>query len=246
MNCTRSRDAIQELVDGTLGPIRVAELEQHLDECPACRALADDLRRLRDTAASLDRPQPPDHVWLQIAGRLRQEGRVQDLPAATVRRRPQYHWPQYRWLAAAAALLLVVGASALYLIPRFTQQPAIQNDAGNAAAGDVVQSGVEDLKLAEKLLQSGIQKLKEGAGTSDQALPPDTVRELERNLEILNLAIADSSAAVQRDPQNVAARSSLFDLLQQKATLIRDTMTLMNEMRKGNAAGAAQVFEGKS
>ena len=82
MTCTRSIDDIQALVDGTLGPIRAAELERHLDECDDCRALADDLRRIRDVAETLGDPAPPDHVWLQIAGRLRQEGRVHD------RRRP--------------------------------------------------------------------------------------------------------------------------------------------------------------
>ena len=68
MNCTRSHGDIQALIDGTLGPIRVAELEQHLDQCDACRALANDLRRIRDLADTLDEPVPPDHVWLQIAG----------------------------------------------------------------------------------------------------------------------------------------------------------------------------------
>src|SRR5688500_15758911 len=76
MNHDRYRDAIQELADGTLGPLRRAELQQHLDECPACRRLADDMRRIRELAQSLERPAPPDRVWLQVAGRLRQEGRI--------------------------------------------------------------------------------------------------------------------------------------------------------------------------
>ena len=115
MNCTRSTDDIQALIDGTLGPIRAAELEQHLDECAPCRALADDLRRIRDLADTLGDPQPPDHVWLQIAGRLRQEGRVHDQPAPVATRRQQYVW-----LAIAATLVLAVGASLLLLIPQFT------------------------------------------------------------------------------------------------------------------------------
>ena len=44
--------------------------------------------------------------------------------------------------------------------------------------------------------------------------------------------------------QNSAARTSLFDALQRKISLLQDTIVLMNEMRKGNAAGAAQVVEG--
>ena len=125
MNHERYRQAIQELADGTLGPIRRAELELHLDECESCQRLADDLVRIRDLAASLEPLAPPDRVWLQIAGRLRQEGRIVSTPlAATTRRLAP--------LALAASLLLVVGASLYVLYPR-NAAPAGQ-DAGNAAA----------------------------------------------------------------------------------------------------------------
>jgi hypothetical protein len=112
------------------------------------------------------------------------------------------------------------------------------------AAADPVQSGVEDLRQAERLLQSGVAKLKDGLGSDQQALPPDTEQTLNSNLQILDQAIAESSAALQREPQNVAARNSLFDALQRKIALLQDTIALMNEMRKGNAAGAAMVGEG--
>jgi hypothetical protein len=239
MNCTRSREAIQDLVDGTLVPIRAAELEQHLDECPACRALADDLRRVRDTAAALDSLRPRDHVWLQIAGRLRQEGRVHDTTPAVAPRKLQY-----AWLAIAAALIIAVAAS-LMLIPfgRPTT-PAPETAAqGNASVGDTVQSGVEDLKQAERLLQNGIAKLKEGLGSDQQGLPVEAMRTLDQNLQIIDQAISDSSAALQQEPTNVAARNSLFDALQRKISLLQDTIALMNEMRKGNAAGAAQLVD---
>ncbi len=49
---------------------------------------------------------------------------------------------------------------------------------------------------------------------------------------------------MKKEPQNVAARESLFEALQRKISLLQDTITLMNEMRKGNAAGVAQVVEG--
>jgi hypothetical protein len=241
MQCSRSRDAIQELVDGTLGPIRAAELEQHLETCPSCRALADDLRRVGDVASTLEVQAPPDHVWLQIAGRLRQEGRVHDRPQP-LRSAGQH----YAWLAIAAALLLAVGASLMVVVSRMgstaPQQPGAA--AGNAGVTDSVQSGVEDLRKAEQLLQSGLAKLKEGMGSDTQALPVAAATTLDNNLQILDQAIAESSAALQQEPQNVAARSSLFDALQRKISLLQDTISLMNEMRKGNAAGAAQLVDG--
>jgi anti-sigma factor RsiW len=245
MNCTRSHGDIQALIDGTLGPIRVAELEQHLDQCDACRALANDLRRIRDLADTLDEPVPPDHVWLQIAGRLRQEGRVHDrlVPVATGHRQLR----QPLWLGIAAALVLAVGASLLLLLlPQFTGSTTGPGatEQGNAAGADAVQSGVEDLRKAERLLQSGVAKLKEGLGSEDQSLPIDMAGTLDRNLQILDQAITESSDALQKEPQNVAARNSLFEALQRKISLLQDTITLMNEMRKGNAAGVAQIVEG--
>jgi hypothetical protein len=241
MTCPRAKQDIQDLIDGALGPIRRGELEQHLDQCPACRALFDDLQQLRDAAASVDSLQPPDHVWLQIAGRLRQEGRVHDRPKPI----PSRH-AHYVWLAVAAALVLAVGASLVYVVVP-DNPPGADRSAGasgNAAATDTVQSGVEDLRQAERLLQSGVAKLRDGLGSDGQALPAPVAATLESNLKILDQAIAESSAAVQAEPQNVAARDSLFDSLQRKISLLQDTIALMNEMRKGNSAGVAQVVEG--
>ena len=239
MTCTRSREDIEALIDGTLAPIRAAELEQHLDQCEACRGLERDLRRIRDAAEALGDPEPPDHVWLQIAGRLRQEGRVHDQPGPVVTGRHQYVW-----LAIAAALVLAVGTSLVLLMPQFTGSTPARTAQGNPAGTDAVQSGVEDLRQAERLLQSGVAKLKEGLGSEDQGLPKDMAGTLDRNLQILDQAIAESSDALQKEPQNVAARNSLFEALQRKISLLQDTITLMNEMRKGNAAGVAQVVEG--
>jgi anti-sigma factor RsiW len=237
MSCTR-RAEIQDLVDGTLGRFRAAELQQHIDSCDECRALLRDLEKIRGAAQSLDAMAPPDHVWLQIAGRLRQEGRVADRPSAQPSNRHQY-----AWLAIAAALVLAVGASLFVVFPRQrASSGSVQQS--NAAASDAVQSGVEDLRQAEQLLQSGVSKLKEGLGSDEQALPAAVTATLDSNLQILDQAIAESSTALQREPQNAAARNSLFDALQRKISLLQDTIALMNEMRKGNAAGVAQVVEG--
>ena len=59
MACSKYLNSIQELVDGTIGSIRRAELEMHLDECEGCRALREDLQRIHDAAAALPPLEPP-------------------------------------------------------------------------------------------------------------------------------------------------------------------------------------------
>jgi Putative zinc-finger len=244
MNCARHRQAIQELVDGTLGAIRKAELEQHMDQCARCRALLADLLQIHDLAGALDRPAPPDGVWLQVAGRLRQEGRVQ--PPPPIERTRTSHLALF---AIAAGLILAIGTSLVLLLPILqsedAQPPATQAaGTGNAAGDQPVQSIEDHFRLAEQHMQTGIAKLEEAAKADESAIDPQTAAMLKKNLEMIDQAIAESRAALKAEPQSTIARDSLFNALRRKVSLLQDTVALMNEMRKGNAAGAAQVIEG--
>ena len=252
MQCSQYRESIHELVDGTIGPIRRAELERHLDECADCRALAEDLRVIEDTAASLDPLEPPDGVWLQIAGRLRQEGRLAAPPLAA----PAASRRHVALLALAAALVLTVGASILMVVPRWRDDtttsrlatpsaPAAQPS--NAPAEVAVESVEEEFRLAEQHYQNAIAKLEQAARLDQPAanattLDAQTAAMLQKNLQVIDQAIAESRAALRAEPQSAPARDSLFDALRRKVALLQDTIALMNEMRKGNSAGAAQIL----
>jgi anti-sigma factor RsiW len=239
MGCAQYLNSIQEMVDGTLGAIRRSELEQHLEACDACRALLDDLQRVRRAAAALPSAPPPDRVWLQIAGRLRQEGRIADAPPAPRRR-------GYAWLAVAAALLVATAGSLFVLYPR--SQPAAPasvaaaRPAGNAVDARTVETVQHEVEAAQKNYETAIAHLEDIAKANRQLLDPQTARTLDKNVAITDMAIADSSAAVKSEPTSVAAREALFDSLRQKAALLQDTIALINEMRKGNNAGAAEVL----
>jgi anti-sigma factor RsiW len=245
--CERYADAIHDLVDGTLGPIRRSELQIHIDQCEGCRAFLADLERIRDLAGSLDRPAPPDRVWLQVAGRLRQEGLVRT-PASGPRPARAY----YTLLAIAAALLLAVGASLLVLLPtvRGSRQPSVRAATGqpsqsNAPAARTVQGDIAaEFRLAEQHYQAAIAKLEEAARTDQTSIDPQTAAMLQKNLQVIDQAIAESRAAFQGEPSSAPARDSLFEALKRKVSLLQDTIALMNEMRKGNAAGAAELVDG--
>jgi anti-sigma factor RsiW len=246
------RESIQELIDGTIGAIRRAELERHLAECAECRSFLADMEAIRQTAGALDPLEPPDGVWLQIAGRLRQEGRVQPPPA-----RPQRS-PRYAMLAIAATLVLAVGGSTVALLTRYRSNTAAPPTAattaatppsGNANADLAVESVEAEFRLAEQHYQNAIAKLEQAARLDQAArdgntLDAQTAAMLQKNLQVIDQAIAESREAVRSEPLSAAARDSLFDALRRKVALLQDTIALMNEMRKGNSAGAAQIVDG--
>jgi anti-sigma factor RsiW len=243
MACEQYLNSIHEAVDGTIGPIRRAELELHLDQCEACRALRDDLQRIHDAAAALPTLDAPDGAWLQIAGRLRQEGRISAAPAA----RPRRHYAG--WLAAAAAVILAAGSAVLLLTQRSapsgtTPAPVSSPTAtapGNAANGKSVEAVTSEVETAQQQFEKAIADLEKVVKTNQQALDPGTSQTIDKNLGIIDQAIAENRVAVKTEPANVAARETLFEALRQKVSLLQDTITLINEMRKGNNAAAAQL-----
>ena len=109
-----------------------------------------------------------------------------------------------------------------------------------AATGDIA----EEFRLAQEHYQNGIAKLEEATKNYENAIDPQTAATIQKSMQVIDQAIADSSAGVRSEPTSMAARDSLFDALKRKVALLQDTIALMNEMRKGNAPGAAQLVEG--
>jgi anti-sigma factor RsiW len=234
--CEQYLNAIGDLVDGTLGPLRRAELVLHLETCDRCRALVTDLQRIAEGARALDTLPPPDRVWTSVAARLQAEGRL----------RPAARWGfgrHHTALALAAALVLAIGASLVFLIPADEGSGEPEPATAAAPAGvfeDPVQGVASELALTERHFQNAIEQ----ATRPDVLVSPETAAVLQKNLLVVNQAIAESRAALEANPDSTPARQSLYDALRQKIQFLQDTIALMNVMRQGDAIGAAELVEG--
>ena len=106
-----------------------------------------------------------------------------------------------------------------------------------------------EFRLAEQHYQNAIAKLEQAARLDQTEARQESERArsqtaamLQKNLHVIDQAIAES-ARPPRATRERAARNSLFDALRRKVALLQDTIALMNEMRKGNSAGAAQIVD---
>lgn len=235
MTCEDLLAVLDDVAEDRLAPGLRPSVEAHLTECRRCRVLAADLRRIRETAAALERHRPPDGVWARLATRLEQETRGAATPERT-------RLPGSAWLAMAATLLLSV-AGAVWFLQGWTRGP---EPAGNAAAANLVESVEAELREAEAHYAKAIDGLEQIAQAQQDVLDPDTAETLRRNLALIDQAVADSRAALRVQPDSRLARASLFEALRRKVSLLQDTVALMNEMRKGNETGAARLAEGLS
>ena len=140
-------------------------------------------------------------------------------------------------LAAAAVLVLVTMVGFRYA--RGTREPA------TTAAPDA-QTIATELALAEEHYQKAINGLEQIANAEKGALDPRTAATLQKNLAVIDQAISESRAALRTQPNSEPAQQSLIESFKSKIALLQDTVALINEMRKGNDAGAARILKEKS
>ena len=231
---------LNDYVDAALGRGERAEVERHLATCPDCRRIVDDLRELGQRVSSLEPMQPPARAWRRIERELRRAversaaveprgGRA----AATARslRSPIV------WLAAAAVLVLCTMVGLRLAAPGRGRTPTLAPDA---------QSIVNELALAEEHYQKAINGLEQIANAEKGSLDPSTAATLQKNLAVIDQAITESRAALKTQPNSEPAQQSLLESFKSKIALLQDTVALINEMRKGNDAGAARILKEKS
>jgi anti-sigma factor RsiW len=241
---------IHDYLDDALDVRARTELERHLAGCAECRRLVDDLREIRKAFASLkdDLREPPVRAWgrLERAIRLEHESRSTQSPQSSQRElapRAQRALRSMPWLAAAAALIL---ATAVGLQFRGSRRPASSTATPGAsvASGEAAQAVEAELRAAEEHYTKAITGLEQITKTEQGALDPGTAATLQKNLAVIDQAISESRAALRTQPASEPAQESLVENFKAKITLLQDTVALINEMRKGNDAGAARIVSG--
>lgn len=241
MNCQGTQEALGACVDGTLAADERRQVEAHLRGCAACATLAADLGRVRQLAGSLDRLQPPAAAWGRIAREVGAPGAGMPAPA------PRLWRTAFVPLAAAACVLLAVVIGLVLRQARTAPAaPAATTTATPAqpvAERPELKTVADELTLAEQHYSNAIAGL-ETLANDRQVLDPQVAAELQKNLQVIDLAIDQSRAALRAQPASEPAQQSLFEAFRTKVGLLQDTIALINEMRKGNQAEAARIAEG--
>jgi len=237
--------AINDYVDGTSDPFERNAVETHLAACEACRLLVDDLREIKRATGTMELRQPPVRAWGRIerAIKLEQAEKKGSFPlfgGSDWRKRVTTPY----WLAAAAALLLAAFVGLRYLPGRGQAGNGaadVETSASAIRAADAIES---ELRLAESHYENAIKGLEAAAKSDEDALDPSTAATLQKNLAVIDQAISESRAAMRAQPASEPAKQSLIENFKTKIALLQDTVALINEMRKGNEAGAARIVSG--
>ncbi|HET9152052.1 MAG TPA: zf-HC2 domain-containing protein [Gemmatimonadales bacterium] len=203
MTCEQTRDLLDRYVAGALVPEERADIERHVQDCAACRADLEAAAALAAPVAGLSRQiPPPADLWPGIARRI--------TPPA---------WRR-RTLAAAAALFLMAGSSLLTIaVLRRGTAPQTVISASPAVVQLIDAEYAPRAQALEAIL----------AGERDK-LAPATIATVERNLAVIDRAIAESRAALARDPGNPDLRALFRTSQAQKVALLEQATRLAHEL----------------
>ena len=248
MTCDDVQRALDAQLIGRLGRAEAEALDVHLAGCPECQAAVEDALRLQAELRLIGTEGPPARTWDRIVARLESDPAFERVAAAAVAAEQRRRRVDWRWLALAATLVVLIGGSLFVLRQTLgpaaapIQAPAVAGASGSQ--GDLVTSIEGELDLAAKHYENAIAGLERVASESDTPIDPAVMATVRENLQIIDEAIDDSRQALRSDPQSQLAQESLFDAFRRKVALLQDTIALMNEMRKGNPGRATAIASG--
>ena len=242
-DCDLMCERLAAYIEGDLTPDEQAHAEQHLSECESCAEALVELRAIAGEAAQLPLLFPSRDLWAGIEARISTPVTVIDSAVARARRAPRREW-QY---AIAAAALIAVGAGGTWLLAVrpgvtaapvgtvATNTPPRQPDSlrspsvAPAAASPVATSGVpvsnasahKKEMSATRVYDHEISLLDSLVYARRESLDPKTLQIIEHNLRIIDKAIAESRAALSKDPNSPLLTNQLDNVLGSKVELLR-------------------------
>jgi hypothetical protein len=203
-----------QLADGTLGSDNLTRVHEHLRICDACAA---DVGRLISflTLVHSGRTSTPmsEDLWPTIRTRI-ERTKVVSMPASSPTA-PAIRRGWTLWVVGAAAVLLI--AAAIAVRHRGVDS---SGDETRLAAGDsdvAIIAVMDSTRAYEQEAQSLLNKLE----LQRAMLRPDTRAALDRDLHVVDAAIAELKDAIARDPNNPALRQLLASSYRQKVNLLK-------------------------
>jgi anti-sigma factor RsiW len=245
---------LHDYADDALASRDRAEVERHLDGCGECRQLVADLRELHRRIRALPPLEPPARAWRAIERAVRQDvvrpGDAWSAPpsrgeggrAARAARYVRQQWGP--WLAVAAVLLIAAAATMRLFAPAPSVRAPAASPTASGDSRDLAQSVQSELEQAVSHYQKAVNTLEQIKNSEKGALDAQTAATVEKSLATVDQAISESRAALKAQPNSEPAQQSLLESFKTKISVLEDTVTLINEMRKGNDAGAAKVISG--
>ncbi len=217
-------DQLSDYVDGALGPGDAAAVDRHVHACARCARDLARLRALLAAAAALPRVvEPPATVWPAIRASL-EARKVASLPSVRARTAPARAIGT-PWMIAATVLVVASGAVAVGRNVARESSPRVDSAARvSAASGSTLAAAAIERRYAPTL-----DELAASLRAANGPAPRKSIPAVDRSLRIVDSAIAETRAALVRDPGNREIADLLSANYEKKLDLLKRASELTSE-----------------
>ena len=251
MTCDQFASALADYLESDVSEATRVAVETHAASCAECGALLADLRELRVKAAALPTRAPERDLWAGIAARI--ETPVVEISSSGQSdgwSRRHARKMSRVWMGLAAAGLVAVTATITHQLTKQSVRapvpvavvkpaaPALKTDTP-VVAGPSVPSAIDSPSTAvvavanpavanpaEKPYDAEIARLRAIVAQRRSTLDTATINVIDRNLKIIDDAIAQCRMALRKDPASRFLMQSLNDALDSKIQLLRSAAAL--------------------
>jgi len=212
-------------VDGDLSDTERRRVEEHLDGCGRCRRVVRDLESLADRARRLPDRRPEEDLWPGVASEIGADaaGEAGGGVASLFRRR----WRVGVAQVAAAALVAVLASGVTWELARSGSgsEPAgsaaaVPGSGDSAPAGRPVTGGSSLRWAVLEDAPRGVAELEARYQEAREELDPATRRMLDRNLRLMDRAIAEARRALIEQPDSRYLHQHLSRTMRRKAEIL--------------------------
>ncbi len=240
-DCEELESLLPAYLEGELdAPLRRAA-ERHAAGCARCAELLGDVTAIVHAAGELPPLTPSRDLWPEIEARIQPD--VVPLSAARTRKEAGARHAALRWttarLAAAAAALVISTAGITYVATTRANTargtlaantargsgPSDSQSTGSSPAPSGIARNASALS-SEQLYDQEIAQLQMIVRERRSLLDTATIAVIQRNLAVIDSAIAQSRAALAADPNSRFLNEQLNSVLGQKVELLRTAALL--------------------
>jgi hypothetical protein len=239
MNCEKCQDLLSDFLDGALSTEDSRVLNAHLEECLSCVGARDDLDSVlsfcREHRGEYEAPPNEKALWLRIRNIIESE------PVAVAAASPTTGIERASWwsrlmnrswelslpqlTAAITAIAIAVSLATAFSVQRmqsFGGQPvAAKNDSASTPQSN---PRVAMLTVDDRVRNQQVEIDYWNRRIQQQMLrwSPQTRQSFERNLAVINQAVADSRNQLLVNPHDEVSEEMLNSALNEKMQLLKE------------------------
>jgi len=224
MNCETCQELIHDLIDGSITQRDEFTLNTHLKQCLDCDSVRQDLTSIvgfcRTQRGQYEAPPNEHALWLRIKNSIEADlpARVVTAPAprpSFLSRLMGHSWelslPQLA--ASAAAIVLFVSLATVVGLRRW---------GGYESTGPLIKSEVSNVSDRFSQRRQVIDYWNQRVELNKARWSPEMRETFERNMKVIDQAVADSLNELNRNPHDEVSEQMLNESLNDKLALLKE------------------------